>query len=359
MFARDVRYLYQSYGSYVTVGQSDPFRATDTQRNKYRIVSPEHQFRDLVMASLHDVERAVSNGIPPPKLDLPYPDTPEFITENLLKLLELTPNPRHKFVLKNLIKHLHQFINETSITTEEWMTAIQFLTRVGQKCTTTRQEFILFSDILGASALVDAINNPPVSGGTESSVLGPFFLEDAPEVQFGDSIASEGKGEYMFVEGRVLSTDGTPIPGATIDTWETDAFGYYDAQYKNFEKPDCRGRLHSGEDGRYGYRAVVPVAYPIPGDGPVGEMLVALGRHNMRPNHLHFAIEAPGYNKLKSLVVKLQDIKDEAEARKRGFPKGDSFKLLQFDIVLVTEEQSKAAFEKFAKEQAQKASVRF
>ncbi|CCL98225.1 uncharacterized protein FIBRA_00219 [Fibroporia radiculosa] len=323
-------------------------------------------------------EKAVSNGLPPPPFFLPFPDRPETITENMMKLTELTPDPRHRFLIRTLTKHLHAFVNETSLTTEEWMTAIQFLTRVGQTCTPIRQECILLSDTLGVSALVDAINNPPISGGTESSVLGPFFTEDAPDVDNGASIASEGKGDYMYVEGRVVGTDGTPVPDATIETWETDALGFYDTQYASRDKPDCRGRLRTDKDGKYGYRAVVPVAYPIPGDGPVGEMLIQLGRHNMRPNHLHMMIEAPGYNKLttalypegdewlssdavfgvkKSLVVTLKDVHDDAEARKRGFPKGGSFKLLQFDVVLVPEEDSKVARAQYAKERAEKAGL--
>ncbi|EKM58029.1 uncharacterized protein PHACADRAFT_251989 [Phanerochaete carnosa HHB-10118-sp] len=317
-----------------------------------------------------------SNGLPPPPFELPYPDKPELITSNLLKLVELTPNERHKFLLKNLVRHMHEFINETSLTTEEWMTAIQFLTNVGQTCTPIRQEFILLSDTLGVSALVDALNNPPINGATESSVLGPFFTEDAPEVEIGESIASEGKGDYMYVEGRVLSIDGKPIPGATIETWETDGNGSYDTQYEVREKPDCRGRLRTGPDGKYGYRAVVPVSYPIPGDGPVGELLTAMGRHNMRPNHLHTMIEAPGYQKLttalypegdqwlasdavfgvkKSLVVGLKEVKDDAEAKKRGFPKGGAFKLLQHDLVLVPTSESQAARERFAAERAKNA----
>ncbi|TFK46830.1 aromatic compound dioxygenase [Heliocybe sulcata] len=317
--------------------------------------------------------RAVSNGIPPPSLDLPYPDGPQLITENLLKLTELCSDDRKKYIFKNLIKHVHQFINETSITTEEWMNTIQFLTRTGQICTPLRQEFILLSDVLGISALVDALNNPPISGGTESSVLGPFFTEDAPDVNNGDSIASEGKGEYMYVEGQVIDTHGKPVPNALIETWETDEFGFYDTQYADRQKPDCRGRLHTDKDGKYGYRAVVPVAYPIPGDGPVGELLLMLNRHNMRPNHLHMMVEASGYQTLttalypegdswlasdavfgvkKSLVVSLNDVDNEQQARKCGFPKGSHFKLLKQDIVLVPAAESKAAREQYAKEHA-------
>ncbi|KAL6299228.1 aromatic compound dioxygenase [Sparassis latifolia] len=331
---------------------------------------------DNFSAALEDV--AVSNGLPAPPFELPFPDKPELITENLLKLVELTPDPRHRFLFRNLILHLHQFVEETTLTTEEWMATIQFLTRVGQKCTNIRQECILLSDTLGVSALVDAINNPPISGGTESSVLGPFHTDDAPDLDTGSSIASEGKGKYMYVEGRVLGTDGKPIVGATIETWETDGHGFYDTQYANREAPDCRGRVKSGPDGRYEFRAVVPVPYPIPGDGPVGDMLLLLGRHNMRPNHLHFIVEAPGYNRLvtavypegddwlssdavfgvkKSLVVKLTDVNDDAEALKRGFAKGGSFKLLKFDIVMVPEADSRAAREQFAKEHVKDAAV--
>ncbi|KAI1796370.1 aromatic compound dioxygenase [Ganoderma leucocontextum] len=305
--------------------------------------------------------RAVSNGIVPPPFQLPAPDSPDVITANMMKLTELTVDNRKRFLLKNLVTHLHSFVRETSLTTREWEETILFLTRTGQKCTPIRQEFILLSDVLGVSALVDAVNNPPDNGATESSVLGPFFTEDAPDLANGDSIASEGKGEYMYVEGCVLSVDGTPIPNATIETWETDANGFYDTQYASREQADCRGRLHSDKDGHFGYRAVVPVAYPIPGDGPVGELLLGMSRHNMRPNHLHLMIEAPGFRKLttafypegdtyiesdavfgvkKSLVVTLQTVKDEAEARKRGFPKGDTFKLLQRDIILVPQRQA-------------------
>jgi len=313
------------------------------------------------------------NGIPAPNLDLPFPESPEVVTENLLKLTQLAENPRTKFIFTRLITHLHQLVEETSLTTDEWMTAIGFLTRTGQTCTQIRQEFILLSDVLGVSALVDGLNNPTVSGGTNSSVLGPFFTEDAPDVGLGDSIASEGKGDYMYVEGRILDTLGKPVPNASIETWETDSEGFYDTQYSDRTKPDCRGRLRSDDQGHYGYRAIVPVGYAIPGDGPVGELLLHLGRHNMRPNHLHVTIEAPGYRKLVtalyvrgdkwissdavfgvkgSLVVDLKDVDNEEEARRRGFPKGKTFKLLQHDFILVESEEAEAARQKFAAERA-------
>jgi len=310
-----------------------------------------------------EARAAVSNGIPPPDLDLPYPDSAEVITSNMLKMIELTSNPRVKFIFQNLVTKLHEFVSETRITSEEWMTAIEFLTHTGQACTPLRHEFILLSDVLGVSALVDALNNPPTGAATESSVLGPFFTEDAPDVPLGESIASEGKGKYMYVEGHVRDTSGAPIPGAVIETWETDDKGFYDTQYEDRVVPDCRGRLVTDKDGKYGYRAIVPIAYPIPGDGPVGSLLLALGRHNIRPNHLHMMIDAPGFRKLttalypdgdiylssdpvfgvkKSLVVKLAEIDDEAEARKRGFPNGSKFKLLSYDFTLLSDAEALA-----------------
>ncbi|KAF9237391.1 Intradiol ring-cleavage dioxygenase [Melanogaster broomeanus] len=310
-----------------------------------------------------DVKAAVSNGISPPNFELPIPDSPDIITANLLKLVAQTPNPRLKFIYQLLVQHIHAFVKETNLSTDEWMAAIMFLTSVGQKCTPLRQETILLSDVLGVSALVDSLNNPVGGGATENSVLGPFYTDDAEEFELGDSIASEGKGEYMYVEGRILTTGGEPIPNAVIETWEADHNGFYDTQYADRTRPDCRGRLRTQGDGSFGYRAIVPCAYPIPGDGPVGQLLISQDRHNMRPNHLHMMVEAPGYHKLitalypegcnylssdpvfgvkKSLVVKLEEVNDDEEARRRGFPGGGSFKLLKHDIVLLTEEQSRA-----------------
>lgn len=311
----------------------------------------------------NEVRRAIPNSFEP-RAGLELPESPEIITRNVLALNESVPNPRLKLILNNLVQKLHDFVKETNLSTEEWMTAIQFLTAAGQKCTDIRQEFILLSDILGVSALVDAQSHPKVGNSTQSTVLGPFFTEDANEISLGESIASEGKGEYLLVKGRILDNDGNPVPDATIETWETDEFGFYDTQYVNREKPDCRGRLKSDAEGRYEFRAVVPVAYPIPGDGPVGELLVKMRRHNMRPAHLHMMIEAEGYDKLvtsfypegdkwlysdavfgvkKSLVVSLKDVTSEAETRSKGFLRGQGYRLLEQDIVLVSVKDGDAA----------------
>jgi len=271
---------------------------------------------------------------------------------------------RMKFVLSRLVYHMHEFVRETSLSTEEWMAGIKFLTATGQTCTEIRQEFILLSDVFGVSALVDAIDHPTVGQSTESTVLGPFFTEDAHDIQHGDSIASENKGEYMYVSGKVLSSHGKPIPDAVMDTWETDDQGLYDTQYEHRSEPDCRGRLRTGPDGEYAFRAVVPVAYSIPSDGPVGKLLGVLKRHVYRPAHLHVKIQAPGYETLittvfprgdpfltsdavfgakKSLIVDLKQVDDEALARKRGFRQGSKFKALEFNFILVEKEDADAA----------------
>jgi len=319
------------------------------------------------MSDPSNAVKAQKNSRPRPPFDLPLPEGPDVITANMLKLNTLATTPRLKFIMDKLVEHTHQFVKETNLSTEEWMTTIQFLTRVGHTCTDLRQEFILLSDVLGISALVDALNNPPMGGATESSVLGPFFTEDASEISNGESIASEGKGDYLWVEGRVLNTKGEPVAGATIETWETDENGLYDTQYKDREGPDCRGRLKSAKDGSFAFRAVVPIAYPIPGDGPVGDLLEHLGRHNMRPNHLHMMFDAPGYRRLttalypegdpylnsdavfgvkKSLVVSMKDVKSEADARTKGFATGDTYKLLKHDFVMVTLEEAQATSKK-------------
>ncbi|CEL53056.1 hypothetical protein RSOLAG1IB_06124 [Rhizoctonia solani AG-1 IB] len=289
---------------------------------------------------------------------------PETITENVNKINSRCPDERMKFVLSRLTHHIHEFVRETSLTTEEWMAGIQFLTATGQTCTDIRQEFILLSDVFGVSALVDAIDHPKVGNSTEATVLGPFFTEDAHDIQHGESIASENKGDYLYVSGKVVGSKGEPVANAIVDTWETDDQGLYDTQYENRTEPDCRGRLHTGPNGEYAFRAVVPVAYPIPSDGPVGKLLAKLERHVYRPAHLHVKIQAEGYDTLittvfprgdpfltsdavfgakKSLIVDLKDVDDEALARKRGFKQGSKFKELEFDFVLVKKEDADAA----------------
>ena len=207
--------------------------------------------------------------------------------------------PRLKQVMSSLVQHLHGFIKEVGLTQEEWEYGIGFLTRTGQMCSGERQEFILLSDTLGVSMLVDAINNRRPEGATENTVFGPFHVDDAPIRAMGDNISLDGKGESCLFEGRVLDLDGKPIAGATVDVWSDNADGFYDVQQPGIQpKWNNRGRFITGADGRYAFVGIKPVSYPIPDDGPVGQMLGHLGRHPYRPAHMHYLVTAPGFQKL-------------------------------------------------------------
>lgn len=208
-------------------------------------------------------------------------------------------NARLAEVMAVITKHLHAAVKEIEPTQEEWFEAIMFLTRTGQMCNDWRQEFILLSDVLGVSMLVDAVNNRKPTGASESTVLGPFHVEDAPELPMGADICLDQKGDPMLVKGRITATDGTPIDHAKIDVWQANDEGFYDVQQKGIQ-PDfnLRGVFRTGADGTYHFRGVKPKYYPIPDDGPVGQMLKKLGRHPYRPAHLHYILEAKGFETL-------------------------------------------------------------
>ena len=210
-----------------------------------------------------------------------------------------TTGPRFKEIMTVLIHHLHAAVKEIEPTQEEWFQAIQFLTETGHMCDDWRQEFILLSDVLGVSMLVDAINNRKPSGASESTVLGPFHVANAPELELGSNICLDQKGEPMLVKGRVLDTDGAPIANAKVDVWQANDEGFYDVQQKGHQ-PDfnLRGVFRTDDQGRYWFNAVRPKFYPIPDDGPVGKMLARMGRHPFRPAHLHYIIKADGFETL-------------------------------------------------------------
>lgn len=210
--------------------------------------------------------------------------------------MDETADARLRQVMASLVAHLHAFAKDVDLTTQEWAVAIDFLTRTGQMCDGNRQEFILLSDTLGLSMLVDAINHRRPTGATENTVLGPFHVPGAPVYEMGANISLDGKGESCLFQGRVVDLDGNPIKGAKIDVWCDNADGYYDVQQPDVQpKWNNRGIFVTGEDGRYSFRGIRPVSYPIPDDGPVGEMLAALGRHPNRPAHMHFIVTADGY----------------------------------------------------------------
>ncbi len=204
-----------------------------------------------------------------------------------------TPDPRLRLLVDALVRHLHAFLRETRLTEEEWRTAIDFLTAAGHITDERRQEFVLLSDVLGVSMQTITINNVAYADATEATVLGPFFVAGAPEVELGGDIAFGAAGEPCWVEGSVHDTDGNPLAGAVLEVWECDEDGFYDVQY-GADRTAARGRLRTDSAGEFRFWALTPVPYPIPHDGPVGALLAATGRSPMRAPHLHFMVSAPG-----------------------------------------------------------------
>ena len=217
-------------------------------------------------------------------------------------------DPRLKFIMEVITRKLHEAVREIEPTEKEWFDAIMFLTKTGHLCTDWRQEFILLSDVLGVSMLVDAINNRKPTGASESTVLGPFHVADAPELPMGANICLDAKGEPMLVRGRILDTSGKPLANVKIDVWQANDEGFYDVQQKGLQ-PDfnLRGVFRTGEDGRYWFKGVKPKYYPIPDDGTVGKLLAQLGRHPYRPAHLHYILSADGYHSLTTHIFDPDD----------------------------------------------------
>jgi hydroxyquinol 1,2-dioxygenase len=219
------------------------------------------------------------------------------VTDEVVASFAGAKDDRYREVMESLVRHLHAFARDIRLTQDEWDAAIAFLTRVGHLTDDRRQEFILLSDVLGLSMLTVGMNAPPQEDATESTVFGPFFVDDAPEIELGGDVAQGAPGIPCWVSGSVRSTDGSAIPGARIDVWEADEDGFYDVQYEG-NRTQGRGRLRSGADGGYRFWSVRPAPYSIPDDGPVGELLVRSGRGPMRPAHLHFMVTAPGFRRL-------------------------------------------------------------
>lgn len=237
-----------------------------------------------------------------PALDSPVRDDAQAVgeaavTAEVLATFSGAAAPRYTEVMQSLVRHLHGFARDVRLTAAEWQQGIDFLTRTGHITDDRRQEFILLSDVLGLSMLTVAINAPASAGATESTVVGPFFVDASPEVPLGGDITGEAKGRPCYVSGTVRGTGGEPVPGARIEVWESDEDGFYDVQYPD-GRIGGRGWLRSAPDGEYRFWSVRPAPYPIPDDGPVGDLLAAAGRGPMRPAHLHFKVEAPGYRTL-------------------------------------------------------------
>jgi hydroxyquinol 1,2-dioxygenase len=249
------------------------------------------------------------------------------LTDVVLERWQDIPDPRLRQVMSAAIKHLHGFVREVEPTQEEWFAAIQFLTRTGQMCSGKRQEFILASDVLGVSMLVDAINHRRDSGATPSTVEGPFHVPNAPEIAHGGDMAKTAPGIPCFVIGKVRGLGGEPIAGAELDLWQTDGEGFYEDQ-RNVQEPWMRGLYRTQPDGSYLVRTVAPISYTIPMDGTIGELMERTDISHMRPAHIHFAVTAPGYH---GLVTHL-------------FQKGDEF--IETDVVYGVKEPLIVEFQK-------------
>lgn len=221
----------------------------------------------------------------------------EDLVEQVVASFAATPDPRLRHVLEELVRHLHGFVRSVRLTEDEWGAAVAFLTRVGHTTTGTRQEFVLLSDVLGLSMQTVAVNNEAYRSATEATVFGPFFVDEAPQVEQGGDIAGGAPGEPAWVHGTVTDVEGRPVPGARIEVWEADEEGMYDVQHDD-GRTYGRGRLVADDDGRYRFWGLFPTPYPIPDDGPVGDLLAATGRSPLRAAHLHFMVSAPGHRTL-------------------------------------------------------------
>jgi hydroxyquinol 1,2-dioxygenase len=285
------------------------------------------------------------------------PTTEDDITNAVVKSLQGTPDPRLREIMTALVRHLHAFAKDVQLTEGEWFEAIKFLTATGQKCDDIRQEFILLSDTLGLSMVVDLISHRKQAGATESTVFGPFHRPGAPVLPAGaDMGTADSKGVPLVISGRVLDTAGKPIAGAELDAWQANSEGFYDSQLPSHDTLQMRGKYSTDQDGRYVILTRRPVKYPIPTDGPVGAMLRATKRHPIRPAHVHFVVAAKGYEPVtthifdnddpqlregdtvfgvkESLIVKFQEHAAGDTAAAKGAKVNGPFLTADFDFVL-------------------------
>ncbi|KIQ17555.1 hydroxyquinol 1,2-dioxygenase [Rhodococcus sp. Leaf7] len=275
----------------------------------------------------------------------------QMLVDTVVRSFDGAPDGRLRQIMQTVTRHVHAAARELRLTETEWNTMIDFLTRTGQTCTETRQEFILLSDVLGLSMQVIGMNNPPVADATEATVFGPFFVDGAPEIQDGGDMAFGAAGEPCWVSGTVRGTDGRPVVGARIEVWEADEDGLYDVQYDD-DRTAARAHLFSDDNGAFRFWGLTPTPYPIPHDGPVGSMLAAVGRSPMRASHLHFMVTADGYRRLvthifvdgdeigwKDAVFGVKESLIKQFVRREGVPTPDgravsTWSEVTFDIVL-------------------------
>ena len=293
--------------------------------------------------------------------------TEDTLTDAVIARLKDVEDPRFKHIITSLVKHLHAFARDVQLTEEEWFEGIKFLTAVGQKCDGKRQEFILLSDVLGLSMMVVALNHKTLPGATEATVLGPFFAHGAKEYGYGGDlrVGCTVKGEDVWVSGRVLGTDGKPVPNAVLDIWQAKADGIYDLQTEG--EFELRGRVKANAKGEYAFASYKPKFYSIPMDGPVGDLIRNTTNNHMRPAHMHAIVSAPGYQQVithvfvegdphldsdavyavkDSLIAKYKKVNDAAEAKKLGLP--NPFLKLDWDFRLSPDKKGVKARKKIA-----------
>ncbi|WP_328990174.1 intradiol ring-cleavage dioxygenase [Kribbella sp. NBC_01245] len=280
------------------------------------------------------------------------------LTDAVVASFDGSTDERYKTIMAALVRHLHAFATEVELTEEEWFKGIDFLTQTGQISDDKRQEFVLLSDVLGLSMLTVGLANRKPPEATAATVFGPFFVEGSPEIENGGDMSNGAPGQPCLVSGRVLNTAREPIADALVEAWQADEEGFYDVQ-KSLDGPQNRGHLHTDAEGNFSFWAVRPVAYPIPADGPVGELLRAGGRGPMRPAHIHFMVTAPGYSRLITHVfaagdeyldsdavfgVKASLIAGFAEHPAGVAPDGRQldvpYATITYDLVLATDEES-------------------
>lgn len=230
------------------------------------------------------------------------------ITASVIESFAKTEDLRLREIMSSLVNHLHAFAQDVKLTEAEWFQGIEFLTAVGHKCDDKRQEFILLSDVLGLSMLTVSMNNDRPKACTESTVFGPFYVNNAPHFENGEDVSNGASGKPCHVQGTVKNNDGQPIVNAVIDVWQADDEGFYDVQKADLNHAQARGVLHSKADGSFHFKSIVAEAYPIPMDGPVGTLLKATHRSPWRPAHLHFMIKAEGYETLITHVFRNGDV---------------------------------------------------
>ncbi|MEO5711753.1 MAG: dioxygenase [Nocardioidaceae bacterium] len=235
------------------------------------------------------------------------------LTEQVLASLAGAPDPRVRLLLESLVRHAHAFVREVGLTEPEWQAGIDFLTHCGQITDDRRQEVVLLSDVLGLSMLTIAVNEPTGTAATEATVFGPFFLEGSPEVGIGGDVAAGVAGRPCWFEGTIRELGGQPVVGARVDVWEADEAGLYDVQYGD-DRVAARGHLFTDDEGRYAFWGVTPTPYPIPHDGPVGDLLEAAGRGPMRPAHVHLMVTATGFRRLVTHVFVRGDPHQDSDA---------------------------------------------